>query len=199
MADGFYGEVRAFAFNFVPQNWAECNGSWVYVQQNQILAAILGSLYGPFDGQRFYLPDLRGYAVTGAGNPSAAVVASGMPTSIPIGAKLGTPAVTLTSGNIPAHQHTITGVQNVRTSMESVPGPTNSVSRPIGAPTGSLVNGVIYPAWAKSESPDSLMSPGMIAASGGTPTGGVNSHENRQPYLTLLFCICIDGMWPARP
>jgi microcystin-dependent protein len=32
-----------------------------------------------------------------------------------------------------------------------------------------------------------------------TPTGGDQPHNNMQPYLTLNFCIALQGVFPARP
>jgi microcystin-dependent protein len=29
-------------------------------------------------------------------------------------------------------------------------------------------------------------------------TGGSQPHENMQPFLTLLFCIALQGVFPAR-
>jgi microcystin-dependent protein len=31
------------------------------------------------------------------------------------------------------------------------------------------------------------------------PTGGSLPHNNMQPYLTLNFCIALQGVFPARP
>jgi microcystin-dependent protein len=31
------------------------------------------------------------------------------------------------------------------------------------------------------------------------PTGGSLPHNNMQPYLTLNFCIALQGIYPARP
>jgi microcystin-dependent protein len=31
------------------------------------------------------------------------------------------------------------------------------------------------------------------------PTGGSQPHNNMQPYLVLLFCIAMQGVFPPRP
>jgi microcystin-dependent protein len=37
-----------------------------------------------------------------------------------------------------------------------------------------------------------------MAANALTPAGGGQPHDNRQPYLTLNFCIALQGIFPPR-
>ncbi len=50
--------------------------------------------------------------------------------------------------------------------------------------------------------PNDTMRAGNIVFTG-TPTaasaGGGQPHENRQPYLTLNYCIALQGVFPPRP
>lgn len=43
MADPFTGEIRAFAFDYPPQDWAFCNGQTMLAQQNPALYAVIGN------------------------------------------------------------------------------------------------------------------------------------------------------------
>ena len=54
------GEIRIFAGNFAPKNWAFCNGQMLSIAQNQALYSILGTTYGGDGTFTFALPDLRG-------------------------------------------------------------------------------------------------------------------------------------------
>lgn len=40
------GEIRLFAGNFAPRDWAFCNGQTMSINENQALFSILGTQYG---------------------------------------------------------------------------------------------------------------------------------------------------------
>lgn len=54
------GEIKIFAGNFPPRNWAFCNGQILPIRQYQALFAIIGCTYGGDCQTTFALPDLRG-------------------------------------------------------------------------------------------------------------------------------------------
>jgi hypothetical protein len=53
------GEIKLFAGNFAPQNWAFCNGQIMAININLQLFSILGTTYGGNGVTTFSLPDLR--------------------------------------------------------------------------------------------------------------------------------------------
>lgn len=55
----FLGEIRLFPYNFVPSNWAACDGSLLPINQNSALFALIGTMYGGNGTTDFALPDLR--------------------------------------------------------------------------------------------------------------------------------------------
>lgn len=65
--DAYIGEIRMFAGNFAPKNWAFCDGSLLAISQNTALFSILGTTYGGDGTTNFALPDFRGRVVVGAG------------------------------------------------------------------------------------------------------------------------------------
>jgi microcystin-dependent protein len=65
--EGFYGEVRLFAGNFAPTNWAFCDGAVLQVASNTALFVLLGDTFGGDGRTTFALPDLRGRVVVGVG------------------------------------------------------------------------------------------------------------------------------------
>lgn len=96
----FLGEVVPFGFNFAPLGWYKCDGQLLSIAENDALFALIGTTYGG-DGQvTFAIPDLRGRIPLHQGT------GSGLSTRT-IGEVLGTENVTLTTGNLPAHTHTV--------------------------------------------------------------------------------------------
>ena len=60
--EGTLGEIRLFAGNFAPRNWAFCDGTKQQIAMNAALFSILGTTYGGDGETTFALPDLRGRA-----------------------------------------------------------------------------------------------------------------------------------------
>lgn len=58
------GEIRTF--DYLPQDWAFCNGQSIQVAQNQTLYTVIGNLYGG-NSTAFNLPNLQGWTVIGSG------------------------------------------------------------------------------------------------------------------------------------
>ena len=48
------------SFNFAPRDWAQCNGQFLPINQNQALFSLLGTTYGGDGKSSFGLPDLQG-------------------------------------------------------------------------------------------------------------------------------------------
>ena len=62
------GEIRFFAGNFAPRDWAFCDGQLLPISQNPSLFALLGTTYGGDGRTSFALPDMRGRTLVHAGN-----------------------------------------------------------------------------------------------------------------------------------
>jgi len=54
--EGTIGEIRLFAGNFEPRNWAFCDGQLMPINDNQSLYSILGTAYGGDGRTTFALP-----------------------------------------------------------------------------------------------------------------------------------------------
>lgn len=177
MADPFVAEIRIFGFNFPPKGWAFCDGQILPLSQNTALFSLLGTIYGGDGKSTFALPNLQGSVPMHPGQGPGLSLHD-------LGEVSGVESVTLLQSEMPSHAH--------------------SVGRALADAGNSItpVNSV----WAQSAA-------GRGAAAlykDGAPTGQVNvnslnfaggnlPHNNMQPYLTLNFCIALQGIFPARP
>jgi microcystin-dependent protein len=179
MAQPFVGEIRCFGFNFAPSGWAFCNGQALAISQFDVLFVILGTTYGGDGVNTFNLPNLQGAVPMHWG-----IGAGGFNTVV--GQVQGTTSVTLTTGQMPQHQHTIlTAVEAPGGAPERTATPTNSTFIGTSNPDG------LY------KSPP----PTLNAAFSGNAIGSTGSslpHDNMQPYLALNFCISLFGVFPSR-
>jgi microcystin-dependent protein len=60
MGTPFLSEIKIVGFNYPPKGWAECNGQFLPINQNQALFSLLGTMYGGNGQTTFALPDFRG-------------------------------------------------------------------------------------------------------------------------------------------
>ncbi|WP_338554407.1 tail fiber protein [Paenibacillus sp. KS-LC4] len=176
--DAYVGEIRIFAGNFPPMNWALCNGDILPVSRYSTLFSVIGNQYGGNGQTTFALPNLQGSAPMGQG------AGPGL-TPTTVGEQSGDAAVTLSTGEMPHHTHAAMGVmaqQNVDDPTNSYWAETKAAGRPaVQRPLYKLTNNT-------SMSPQAL-----------TPVGGSQPHNNMQPYLAMNFIICLNGEYPPRP
>lgn len=184
MADAYVGEIRAFAFNFVPSGWLPCNGSTYPIQSNAPLFAILGTSYGGNGTTNFAVPDLRGVAALGISLQNSSF-------NVP-GIKGGSETVTLTTATIPAHNHMMQAV--VRTSQAqtaaAISQPGTNAYLTNGFSTGANRGIVVY----SNNQGGTTLNPQSLS-----PTGGTTPHANMDPYLAMTYCICASGVFPQHP
>lgn len=169
MSEPFLGEIRQTSFGFAPKGWAMCNGQLLPIAQNQALFAILGTTYGGDGRTNFALPDLRGR--------SPAHTSS----ALPLGARAGEEAHTLTVNEIPPHNHGLQG----STDLANNAAPAGNLPAAKGRGGKDI--------YAAGGSPLQPMSPQAVA-----PAGNSQPHNNMQPYLALNFIIALQGIFPSR-
>ncbi len=172
MADPFVAEIRIFGFNFAPKGWATCDGQLLPISQNTALFSLLGTMYGGDGKSTFGLPDFRG------GAPMHAGQGQGL-TERQIGEASGSDTITLLQSEMPVHNHQINGEPAFANSTD----PAGKLfARPFGG-------GNMY----RSSGTNTTVAVEAIA-----PSGGSLPHNNLQPYLTLNFCIALQGIFPPR-
>jgi microcystin-dependent protein len=178
MANPFLGEIRCFGFNFAPVGWAFCNGQLLAISQNAALFNLVGTLYGGDGVNTFALPNLQGKAPMHWGSGPG-----GFTTTV---AEIqGNATVTLTSNQIPIHNHAI---------ISQVVAPGGAAEHAASPPTGAYIGPSNPDGLYKTTAPTINAPFGPAIGS----TGASQPHDNMQPYLALSFCIALQGIFPSR-
>lgn len=182
MADPFLAEIRVWACNFAPRNWAFCDGQFVSIASNTALFSLIGATFGGNGYTTFGLPDFRGRVAVGVGQAPTL-------NAVQWGETGGTEAVTLAAAEIPNHTHNL----NVFRRLGLLLAPT-AASVPASSDGG---NSYVAPPNPVGPSDLALMDTKIVST---TAFGGATgqAHENRMPHLVLNFCIALAGMFPPR-
>jgi microcystin-dependent protein len=175
MADPFVAEIRIFPFNFAPKGWAFCDGQLLPLSQNTALFSLLGTTYGGDGKSNFALPNMQGNAPMHPGQGPGLSLHD-------LGETGGSQTVSLLESEMPSHPHSLIA--------QVPPADTN-------LPTANVLArasvGGVNPYQPPAGAPLVMMSPNAL-----TPAGGDQPHNNMQPYLTLSFCIALQGVFPPR-
>jgi microcystin-dependent protein len=173
MANPFVAEIRIFPFSFPPKGWAFCDGQLLPLSQNTGLFALLGTTYGGDGKSNFALPNMQGNAPMHPGQGPGLSLHD-------LGESSGSDTVTLLESEIPSHNHL------VQASTTSSASPTPSPTVTFGKSSG-------FAAYSTNTSGLVQLADATIA-----PAGGDQPHNNLMPYLTLNFCIALQGVYPPR-
>jgi microcystin-dependent protein len=174
MGQPFVGEIRMFAGNFNPAGWAFCDGQLMPISENEVLFQLIGTTYGGDGQSTFAMPNLQGRLPVHVG--------SGPGQSFALGEVNGTETVTLTTQQIPIHNHPLTATN----------------SGPVAPPTGanpavansSQVGVMVYGAPAGAAT---TLHPNTIQIDGGS-----QPHNNLQPFQCINFIIALFGIFPTQ-
>ena len=169
MAQPYVGEIRMFAGNFAPAGWMFCEGQLLPISENETLFQLIGTTYGGDGESTFALPDLRGRIPIHQGNGSEGITYTLAETG-------GVEEVTLTTQQIPAHNHAMLASTDIPT-----------LSNP-----GNNVTGQAAAKFYRAGAPSVQFSPAAVA-----PVGGSQPHENHQPFLCVDFIISLFGIFPS--
>jgi len=169
--EAFIGEIRFFAGNFAPRNWAFCDGQLLPIAQNQALFSIIGTTYGGDGRTTFALPDARGRAMLHAGQGPGLSLRQ-------LGVNGGTQTNMLTVDQLPAHTH---------------PQRAATAGADSATPQGSLMGGTGRDSIYSGAAADTVMSSAAIGS-----TGGGRPVTNMQPFVTTNCIIAVQGIYPSR-
>ena len=172
MASPFVAEVRIFPLSFAPKGWAFCDGQIMPISQNTALFSLLGTTYGGDGKSNFALPDMQGNAPMHPGQ------GPGLSQRF-LGENGGASIVTLALSELPAHTHALQG---------------NDFPADLPAPDPTET-------YARAKPGEAYAAPGAPAQFNANAigfTGSTLPHNNMMPYLTLNFCIALQGVFPPR-
>src|SRR5947209_4322302 len=172
MGNPYVGEIRMFGGSFAPAGWMTCDGQLLPISENETLFNLIGTTYGG-DGQTtFALPNLSGRLPVHQGtSPNTG-------TTYTIGEAAGTSSVTLTTNQIPVHNHAVVADNNNATTLDTAPANNaygNATPTMLYSATNSL-----HPMFALPLQ------------------GGSQPHENMMPYLAITFIISLFGIFPSQ-
>lgn len=178
MSEPFLSEIKIMSFNFPPKGWALCNGQLLPINQNQALFALLGTTYGGNGTTNFALPNIRGRTPIHTGNGHT------------LGEAAGSTSVTLTTQQLPQHIHQLQARNNAADLVNgALPGPAKSLAQ-AGAATANPPPAVNLYAGGNPTA--------TMGAASCSNTGGNQPHNNMMPYLTLNYCIALQGIFPSQ-
>jgi microcystin-dependent protein len=173
MDQPFLGCIMMFGFNFAPLGWATCNGQMLSINNYPALFSLLGTTYGGDGIQTFALPNMQGRVATHQGQSPGSPLFS-------LGQRGGEETVTLNSSHLPIHNHNF--------NANSAPGDTGAPANAIFANSGATDREYLTTGVANVN-----MSHQCMAMSGGS-----QPHDNMQPFLTINYCIALEGIYPSR-
>jgi microcystin-dependent protein len=171
--DPFVAEIRIFPFNFAPKGWAFCDGQILPLSQNTALFSLLGTTYGGDGKSNFALPNMQGNVPMHPGQGPGLSLHD-------LGETGGSDTVSLLESEIPSHSHALRCASD---------------DADLKAPTSSRVFARSNPGFMYQSSTAGIQSMSDNALA---PAGGDQPHNNLQPYLTLNFCIALQGVYPPR-
>jgi microcystin-dependent protein len=179
MAEPYIGEIRMFAGDFAPVDWAICNGAIMAISQNPALYNLIGTTYGGDGETTFALPNLQSRVPLHQGQrPGSA--------NYVIGGQAGAESVTLATAQIPLHNHSVGA-------STAVPPPASGAID-VTAPQAHYVPATpVKPRVYASPSGNSLAPMNAVGVS-----GGAQPHNNMAPYLSINFIIALYGVFPSQ-
>ena len=157
------------SFDFPPKGWALCNGQLLPINQNQALFSLLGTTYGGDGRVNFALPDLRARTPIHMGQGHT------------LGEKGGEQAHTLNLNELPTHPHVANATTAQADQNSNSPAPTRMPAQSNFSQLYAAAGNV------KAFAPNAI---GNV--------GGSQAHLNMQPFLTLTFCIALQGIFPSQ-
>lgn len=173
MSSPYQAQIQIFPYAFAPRGWAFCNGQLLSIAQNTALFSLLGTRFGGDGRTTFGLPSMQGRVPLNAGQ------GPGLSPYV-LGEAAGVPSVTLTRQELARHGHSFNVAGQLATERQP-PGQLFAVGDGIGMYTSQT-------------GPTASFSPQAAGI-----VGNSAPHNNMAPFLSLNFCIALEGVYPKRP
>ena len=170
--DEMLAVIKLFAGNFAPRGYAFCQGQILSIAQNTALFSLLGTTYGGNGQTTFALPDLRGRVPVGQGQGPGL-------SNYTLGEVTGVESETLTTGQMPMHNHTFSLLANEGDPNAKVP-----LNNFFSGNTGNFYN--------TAQDGTKMGQQATDIAGQSQPVPVI------QPVLCLNYIICTEGLYPSR-
>ena len=157
-----------------------CAGQILSIAQYQALFAPLGTTFGGDGVTTFNLPDFRGRLALGFGQGPGL-------SSYSLGAAGGQELHQVLTSEVPSHTHALNATNNGQANGTNIP----SSSVRMGSGYAIEANNPVENIYSNA-TPSIAMAANAVGMTGGTP------HENRMPFLTINYCIALQGIFPSR-
>jgi microcystin-dependent protein len=156
-----------------------CNGIALNISEYETLYSLIGTTYGGDGVQTFNLPNFQSRVVAGSGQGPGL-------SPYPQGTMLGAEKVTLTTSQMPLHQHAVPPM-----APAAATGGT-----PSNAPKNNYPGLSTAAMYAAAPTAGKQLGPMQTKMQ---PVGGNQAHTNVQPVLALNFIIATEGIYPSQP
>ena len=184
----FMGEIKIFAGTFAPRGWAFCDGQTLAISENQALYSLLGITYGGDGRTTFALPDLRGRVVIGPRRQPGSTI------NYMVGQQGGVEKNILSIDELPTHTHQASVALNANKADGTTNDPTGNYP---AATVYDKARGNMSPTLAYNTATNAEMNPNAVSITIDN-TGGNEAINNVQPFLSMNYIICVNGIYPAR-
>jgi microcystin-dependent protein len=183
MQDEYMGVVKLFAGYFVPNGYVECNGQLLNINSFPALHSLLLNTFGGDGITSFGVPDLRGRVPVGRGQ--------GPGKKYEMGDKDGAENIVLSEQQLPAHTHDISF--NVSTANGETD---NAANNPTLAKAGTGSGRDFAPTKMYNTATPDIINKKIVTIQS---TGGKEPVDLRQPFNTMMYIMCANGIMPSRP
>ena len=173
----FVGTILPVGFNFAPVGWLPCDGRLLSISEYEVLYALIGTTYGGNGQTTFGLPDLRGRIPIGYGQ------GLGLPNYV-LGQMAGQMEATLTSSNLPSHNHLLRV------------GAASSTNVPSNNFLADAVDDAQNPIFAYVSDPADVTAAWNPSAL--TVAGGSLPIDTVAPYQVINYIIATVGIYPQQ-
>ncbi len=179
MSQPYVGQILMFAGSFAPAGWMTCEGQTIPISENETLFQLIGTTYGGDGQETFQLPNLASRIPIHMGTGPGL-------SNYQLGQAAGVESVTLTTQQIPVHNHLV----EVSTSGASSNKPTSNGI--LAQQSATVPGGGQLFCYAPTGGAQTNMAPSTVAN-----TGGSQPHENIQPVLAMTYIISLFGVFPT--
>lgn len=170
-SEPFIGQIMMVGYTFCPRGWADANGQLLAISSNTALFSLYGTTFGGDGRTTFALPDLRGRVPINLGQGAGL-------SSRQLGQSGGSETNTLTANQLPPHSHSLNGTTAGANAVD---------------PSGNTLANTGRNNTYNTGAPNAQMNAGSIGSA-----GGGQAVNNMPPFLTVRYCVALQGIFPSR-